>query len=123
MGIIWDMDNLPGAPATGIEIDESSDKLVIHTRQEVSAILDHNKAFKNSGLDGYTPSRDMRHVASIPPIILDKWLKEEGIRWWDSADTPKLMSKLDDPDWSHLRTSVGHLGKKPFRHYFRGSSS
>jgi hypothetical protein len=74
-------------------------------------------------MDGYTPSRDMRHAASIPFVILDKWYKEEGIRWWDSADTPKLMSKLDDPDWAFLRTSTGHLGKKPFRNYFRGSTS
>ena len=123
MGIIWDMDSKPGEVQTGIAIDEGSNQLVTIERQDCTDVLERNKKFKNSGMDGYTPSRDMRHAASIPNIILDKWLKEEGIRWWDSADTPKLMAKLDDPEWAHLRTSAGHLGKKPFRIFSKASTS
>jgi hypothetical protein len=73
--------------------------------------------------DGYGPTREWRRAATIPNILLEKWHKEEGIRWWDSEDTPKLMEKLDDPEWSFLRTAPGHLGRKPFRKFHRASTT
>ena len=122
MGIIWDAGN-PVGKATGVFIDEADDTFTFVEREDCEPFILANKRFKNSGMDGYTPSRDMRHAASIPPSILNKWYLEEGIKWWDSCDTPKLMEKLDDPEWEHLRTSTGHLGKRPFRKFFRGSNS
>jgi hypothetical protein len=71
-------------------------------------VIERNKAMLTHN-DGYTPSRDMRRVASIPYIIGLKWLNEEG--WWfldpDCAD--KLAEKLNSSDWRHLRTAEGRV--------------
>lgn len=84
--------------------------VVIHASQDNDAILDRNKAMANHN-DGYSPSRELRRVATIPVLIWWKWLKEEG---WDAyrpdlyAD--KLAQKLNDPDWAFLRTAPGRVG-------------
>ncbi len=123
MGILRDLGQpLPGYAQTAMEISESEELAVIHTRQDVQPLIDRNKRFQNSGLDGYTPSRDWQQVASIPAVLIEKWYKEEGIRWWDPAHKDRLLRKLDDPDLRYLRTGLGHLGKKPTREYCRGSS-
>jgi hypothetical protein len=78
---------------------------------DVSAALDYNKALRNHN-DGYTPSRDMVRVASIPASVRWHWMATEG---WDCADKAcrdKLMQKLDDPEWQHLRTGGGRMGKR-----------
>jgi len=84
----------------------------VRISQDVSAILDRNKAMANHN-DGYTPSREMRRVAFIPAIVRQKWLIEEG---WDCMNTndpdvaKKLVGKLNDSDWAHLRTAPGRIG-------------
>jgi hypothetical protein len=122
MGILRDLGNMPGDAANAMEYSESDDKLVIHTSQDVEPLLERNVAFQNSGLDGYTPSRDMQQVASIPAVWLDYIYKHHGIKWWDEEDTPRLMALLDDPAFKDFRTGGGHLGKRPYRQYFRASS-
>lgn len=74
--------------------------------QEVTPILEQNQAMAGHN-DGYTPSRDMARIASIPLSIIYKWLTEEG---WDALSPDpdcqkKLAAKLDDPAWRYLRTS------------------
>lgn len=84
----------------------------VRISQDVSALLERNKAAANHN-DGYTQSREMRRAASIPAIVRQKWLIEEG---WDCMQTHdpdvarKLVQKLNDPDWSYLRTASGRLG-------------
>jgi hypothetical protein len=80
--------------------------------QDTDPILDRNKSMSTHN-DGYTPSRDIKRVASIPYIIGLKWLNEEG--WWfmDTHDPDiarKLAQKLNDPEYQHLRTSEGRVG-------------
>jgi hypothetical protein len=77
--------------------------------QSTDAILDRNKAMATHN-DGYTPSRDIRRVASIPYIIGLKWLNEEG--WWfmDPECSDKLAAKLNSSEWMYLRTAEGRLG-------------
>jgi hypothetical protein len=64
--------------------------------------------------DGYTPSRDFRRVATIPLHLLFQWKQEEG--WdpfaagYDPDCARKLAQKLNDPEWSHLRTAPGRVG-------------
>jgi len=124
MGILRDLgQSVPGHAATAMEICESEDLMVVHSRQDVEPLLERNVRFQNSGLDGYTPSRDWQQVASIPTILIEKWYKEEGLEWWNTAHTGRLLQKLDDPDLSKLRTGTGHLGKRPYRKFLRGSSS
>jgi hypothetical protein len=79
--------------------------------QNVAPILDINKAMANHN-DGYTPSRDLRRVATIPAGVRLKWMIEEG---WDCLNpdhADKLTAKLNDPDYSFLRTAPGRIGYK-----------
>jgi len=81
----------------------------ISSEQRVDVILDKNRAMANHN-NGYSPSREMRRVGSIPNIVALKWLKEEG--WWcfEPANADKLMRKLNDIDYRWLRTAPGRLG-------------
>lgn len=80
---------------------------------DVAPVLEQNKAMATQN-DGYSPSREMRRVASIPYAIGHKWLNEEG--WWfmDAGHDPdvarKLVQKLNSSDYAYLRTAEGRLG-------------
>jgi hypothetical protein len=81
--------------------------------QDVAPILEQNKAMATHN-DGYSPSRDLRRVASIPYVVMHKWLNEEG--WWamDASKDPdvarKLAAKLNSSEYAYLRTAEGRLG-------------
>lgn len=122
MGLIWDVSNIDGGINTGIDYDPVDDEAMIVHQQDCEPTLQLNKQLYNDGTNGYGPTREWRRIASIPNIILEKWLKEEGIRYWDSEDTPKLAAKLDDPEWRFLRTAPGRVSRKPVRTYFKAST-
>lgn len=92
---------------------QDGDQTRFAATQDVAPILERNKAMANHN-DGYTPSRDMKRVASIPYAVGVKWLNEEG--WWfmDAGHDPdvakKLARKLNDPEYRYLRTSEGNVG-------------
>ncbi len=81
--------------------------------QDVAPILERNKAMATHN-DGYSASRELRRVASIPYGIGIKWLNEEG--WWfmdadkDPGVAKKLAEKLNSSEYMHLRTSEGRVG-------------
>jgi hypothetical protein len=123
MGLLWDVANLEGGISTGLEYDPIDDTLDVVSVQDCTPTIELNKKLYNDGTNGYGPTREWRRVASIPNIILEKWLKEEGIRYWDSEDTHKLAAKLDDPEWRFLRTAPGKVSRKPIRTYYKGSTA
>lgn len=86
--------------------DESTGDFAIETRQDVAPILDNNKRQWNDG-DGYTPSREMRKIAEIPLVVLEKWKNELGIDWTNKNHAPAVRRLLNDPDWRYLRTAPG----------------
>lgn len=94
--------------------DDPEGNLLIKSYQSVedmAAILENNQRLATHN-DGYTQSRDMARIASIPLAIIYKWMTEEG---WDpfSQDPDcqrKLAQKLDDPEYRYLRTSEIILG-------------
>lgn len=92
-----------------VERDTNGD-LVDRIAQPVGDILDANKAMANHN-DGYTASREMRRVASIPVAVILKWKIEEGWDAFDPACADKLREKLNSSEWSFLRTAGGRLGK------------
>jgi hypothetical protein len=85
-----------------IHLDSDGDRVTIEHVQDVEPILAHNKALR-----GEPQKSDWgRHIASIPNVILVRWMNEEG------ADVLKMSGeefgafirkKLNDPDWCHLR--------------------
>ena len=83
------------------------------TTQDVAPILEQNKAMVTHN-DGYTPSRELRRVASIPLALIAKWREEEGWNAFDAGHDPdvakKLAQKLMDSEYAHLRTAEGRVG-------------
>ena len=90
-------------PRTIAHIDGRN--LHIERWQDCEAIVEHNKAIKS------LPQKSDwgRHVASVPNIILEKWLNEE----WErgnritsiySEEMDRVVArKLQDPEWQFLR--------------------
>jgi hypothetical protein len=85
-----------------VHLDRDGRSLTIEHLQDVEPILERNKALRAE------PQRSDwgRHIASIPNVILVRWMNEDGVNVlglsgeeWDKF----LRRKLDDPDWRHLR--------------------
>ena len=86
-------------------------KIVAVTEQDVEPILERNKELRSME----QKSDWGRHIASIPNVIITKWLNEE----WASGNTELrpftkpfdelVAKKLRDPEWAYLRTDgVSH---------------
>ena len=94
-------------------IQESDGKLTIHNKQNHNPLLERNKKLYTQN-DGYTASRDMRRIASVPPIMLQIWAKEyNGTRnWWAlPKETQKkiMRTKLNSSEFRYFKTSEGSL--------------
>ena len=80
----------------------------IASSQDTTALIDRAKAMATHN-DGWSPSRELRRVATIPAVLRLKWLNEEGWDAFDAACADKLKAKLNDPDFLYLRTAPGRL--------------
>lgn len=89
------------------EMHFTADGLIENRVQDVQPVLERNKRLVNDG-DGYTPSRDMVRVASIPMIVVEQWLKE-GVDIFDPNCRDEINRRLDSSEWAHLRTAPGRL--------------
>ena len=80
----------------------------VETVQDVEPILEANKAAQSMG-DGWTPSRDMRRVASIPLVIWEQWILETNGRLHNGMTKRErkrfVERKLKDPEYAFLRTA------------------
>lgn len=90
---------------TRLHLDRAERTITAERLQDCEPILDHNAQLRSMP----QTSDMMRHVASIPAVILEKWLMEE---WQRGNVTLKLFGpemdalverKLRDPDWKWLR--------------------
>lgn len=80
--------------------------LIVERTQDCAPILD-----RNAQLRGERQKSDWgRHVASIPNVIMERWLNEELARGNTTIklfgpEMDKIVArKLRDPDWRWLRT-------------------
>jgi len=80
-------------------------EIVASTTQDVEPILDRNAALRGE------PQRSDwgRHVATIPNVILVRWLNEEyargntSLHMFTTEFDELVQRKLRDPDWAYLR--------------------
>ena len=94
-------------------IQESDGKLTVNNSQDLNPLMKRNKELYNLN-DGYTASKDMRRIASVPPIILQIWTKEYNgtNNWWalPKETQQKIMkTKLNSSDFRYFKTSEGRL--------------
>ncbi len=92
----------------------SSTAFNVTRTQDITAILDQNKADQNdsSFRNGFTESGDMKHVARIPLLVLEKWAKEAGIpkrKIYGKEMSEIIRKKLNDPDNRLFRTGMGEV--------------
>ena len=106
--------------------DPVAEHLVKEFVQDVEPVLESNAGMRRDaaeGNNGYSPSGDLRRVASIPTSLLDKWRVEEGIDYTTKEGWKKVLSKLDDPDYAFLRTAPGRVGAHPVNKVYSIPSS
>ncbi|TFH50927.1 MAG: hypothetical protein E4H01_01190 [Lysobacterales bacterium] len=93
---------------TTFDYDHSTDTTTVGLEQDVSLLLDVNKVLQNDAnysKDGI--KRDWWHYASIPSIIIEKWLNEDGVNVFDKDHTKAVYKKLNDPAYRYLKTTAG----------------
>lgn len=104
MGSIVDRD---GNVMTTYIHDEASDLLVIKTSADVEANIEANKREYSDNANARFG--DMKRVASIPVVVMEKWIAEDGINYMAPEHKDALRRKLNDPDNRFMRTMPGKL--------------
>lgn len=102
------LDTEDGVSST-FHYDPDGDRSTVETVQDVEPILENNKRLQTLN-DGYTADRSMRRIASIPLVVVQQWMQEDGVNWLALPKDEKaiyLRRKLNDPQWRYLRTSEG----------------
>lgn len=87
---------------TTMEID--GDETIISKSQDVTGHLDFNKNKANE-LGKQIYSDAYNHVASIPAILIAKWLTEEGLDIYNPDHAERFRRKLNSNEYTYLRTS------------------
>jgi hypothetical protein len=94
-------------PLTGItqhfHMDRDSGAITIETTQDVTSIVERNKALQKEGFD---KGSEMWPVATVPMTILVQWANEAGIDMNSKAFGEVVKKKLNDPDFKAFRTGV-----------------
>jgi hypothetical protein len=103
------LDHATEAPRTDIHWDEESGRWIFHRVQDVESIIEANKRSVNDRT--YDDNPLGRRIASIPNIIIERWMNEEyargnvGLRLFTDEFDKLVERKLRDPDWMWLRTT------------------
>lgn len=93
--------------------DEMDKKIAVKEEVNINPHLQHNKQLLNLN-DGYSKSRDLKRIASIPTIALSVWANEyNGTSNWFGL--PKeiqkkiLKQKLNSNEFKYFRTAEGKI--------------
>ena len=90
---------------TAVSLDRAG-AVIASATQDVEPILERNQRLRAEP----QTSDWARHVATIPNVILLKWLNEAhargntGLRMFTKEFDALDKRKLEDPDWKYLRT-------------------
>lgn len=102
-----------GLVKTTYHSDDANKQVVIERNVNYKPIIEHNKKMYTHN-DGYSKSRDLKRVASIPTLVLELWTKEyNGTGNWFAL--PKeiqqkiLKQKLNSSEFQYFRTAPGRL--------------
>ena len=102
-----------GLKQTTYSKDDMEKKIIIKEQVNIDPHLKHNKSLYTQD-DGYSKSRELKRVASIPTIALSVWAKQyNGDSNWFGL--PKevlkqiLKEKLNSSEFRYFRTAEGKL--------------
>ncbi len=102
-------------PFTGIteHFHQEGNNITIHKTGDGGANFEQNTIDRLNAKSGWKES--FHKVASIEPIVIEHWRMELVLKGADNTNPLHkdnrvfLMSKLNDRDYSKLRTKEGHL--------------
>lgn len=101
-------------PITGVtqyfHYDELTGDWGIESVQDVEPILELNKALRND--TNYSKNgikNEFWHVARIPVIVQEKWLREEGLDIYNRDHWKRVQRKLNNQEYKDLRTTDGTI--------------
>ena len=102
-----------GLQTTTYNLDEQEEKVIVKEETNIDSHLKHNKELLNSN-DGYSKSRDLKRVASIPTLALSVWAKEyNGDNNWFAlpreVQNKILKTKLNSNEFQYFKTAEGKL--------------
>ena len=94
-------------------LDEKEKQIVVKEEVNIDPHIKNNKRLYNLN-DGYSKSRDLKRVASIPTLALQVWANEyNGTNNWFALpkETQKkiLKKKLNSSEFKYFRTAEGRL--------------
>jgi hypothetical protein len=98
-----------GSMTVTIRRDPTERKVHVDHSADCEPYLDANKAAQ---AEPQKFAGSFRRVASIPPIIILKWMNEHGVNWFrmPKAEKAKFIArKLNDPDYRYLKTIPGRV--------------
>lgn len=86
---------------------EQDGRMVIAQTQDCTPITERTKALHNAGAFG---SSDMKHAATIPDVILNKYMNEHKVSYQELMNNPEHIRRIcNDPDNSMFRIWPGKL--------------
>lgn len=102
-----------GLVTTTTHDDEKNKQVVIERTVNYKPIIEHNKKMFTHN-DGYSKSRDLKRVASIPTLVLEVWTREyNGTNNWFALKKEEqqkiLKTKLNSNEFQYFRTAPGRL--------------
>ena len=102
-----------GLQQTVYSKDDIEKKIIINEKVNINPHLKHNKALYTHN-DGYSKSRELKRVASIPTLALSVWAKEyNGDSNWfrlpKEVQKDILKKKLNSNEFRYFRTAEGRL--------------
>ena len=98
-------------PTSGIttyfDYEADNDTALIYHEQDVTPILDMNKALQNEP-DAWKQGvkNSWAHYAQIPNIVVQKWLNEHGVNLYDKNHQKAVFRLLNDPEYRYLKTTT-----------------
>lgn len=89
--------------------DHQTKMTTIESVQNVEPIIERNKELAKTDHQKIGIKNCWWHTASVPNIIIEKWMREDGIDFFNKDHWKAIKRKLNDPEWAYLRTGRGKL--------------
>lgn len=95
-----------GGVVSEFHYDDAANRVFINQVQDVEPFLEANKRAQIDS-DGYSKSRELRHIGHVPNVILMQWAKADGVnplKMRREEFSAWILRKLKDPDNRFFRT-------------------
>jgi len=87
---------------------DADGNFILETRQDVSGILEENKA-EFASIDERAKWGDLTKIASLPMVVVDDLNKKGIMRGFAVIDERRFRAFLNDPDNRFFRTRPGEV--------------